>query len=201
MLCSMMRPWIDPTGTYLPPRLPAWASRFPGPSIIPSYTPALLARLLWSIYWMRRQSMLMGGVIKTVVASLSKGLPQIPWLLGGTNLPYAYPVIGVVPGALYGPVWVLCEISLLLNWERTKQATLISGKFSTREWTCNNKQMDLKIYSDSQKASTNFELVLFNTCVFFYLHTYLNSFSRIVYVSVMELNLPTTTTKMAYCIK
>ena len=48
------------------------------------------------------------------------------------------------------PCWVLCDISLILDSEETKHITMIRVKLFTQELIFNNKQMDLKMYNDSQ---------------------------------------------------
>ena len=45
---------------------------------------------------------------------------------------------------------ILCDISLVLDSEKTNHITMISMKLSRRECICNYKQIDLKFYSDSQ---------------------------------------------------
>ena len=45
---------------------------------------------------------------------------------------------------------VLCDISLVLDSEKTKHNNMLSVKFSLQSFICNYEQMYLIMYSDSQ---------------------------------------------------
>ena len=53
-------------------------------------------------------------------------------------------------GTCIVPHGIICEISLTLDSEKTKHPTTISVKFSMRECISNHKQIDLKMYTNSQ---------------------------------------------------